>query len=172
MKQLFLILCLSFLMLPLSCHADDDDFARYEAINIPWLNQINNKDVKIPTVKFTQYNITCGKCHFAYQPSLLPQQGWKQTLQSQQHFGKQLMLSDIQLRTMRRYVIDNSANHIKNHIANQISLSLKYHETDGRITTSPFFTLIPTQKAEYNKNNYQYSHITFIESCYTNDYFF
>ncbi len=48
-------------------------------------------------------------------------------------------ITDVETRTMRRYLLNNSAGHVNDEISNQILQSLKYNPVPIRITKTPFF---------------------------------
>ena len=100
----------------------------------------NNKKSGVSSVKFQQYNEICGSCHFPYQPGLLPAVSWQQIMSNtENHFGKPLNLSSVELGTMTRYLLDNSAGHVNDEISNNILQSLKYDPLIIRITETPYF---------------------------------
>lgn len=110
----------------------------------------NNKS-GVSSVKFQQYNEICGNCHFPYQPGLLPAVSWQQIMSNtENHFGKPLNLSSVELRTMTRYLLDNSAGHVNDEISNNILQSLKYDPLIIRITETPYF--INTHSPSVNKD--------------------
>jgi cytochrome c553 len=45
-----------------------------------------HSDKRMPTVQNQAYLKTCGSCHFAYQPGLLPKESWRKIM-SAGHFG-------------------------------------------------------------------------------------
>ena len=116
-----------------SVSADGDE----EGIFKRWFE---NKNAGISAVKFQQYNDLCGSCHFPYQPGLLPGISWEKIMNNpDNHFGQMLKMTDVETRTMRRYLLNNSAGHVNDEISNQILQSLKYNPVPVRITQTPFF---------------------------------
>ena len=55
------------------------------------------------------------------------------------HFGQTVAMTDVEIRTIRRYLLDNSAGHVNDEISNQILQSLTYNPVPVRITKTPFF---------------------------------
>lgn len=115
----------------------------------------NSKNPGVSSVKFQQYNEVCGSCHFSYQPGLLPAMSWQKIMSdTENHFGKSLNLSSVELRTMTRYLLDNSAGHINDEISNNILQTFNYDPLIIRITNTPYF--VSTHKLlnyEDNKMN-------------------
>lgn len=116
-----------------SVSADGDE----EGIFKRWFE---NENAGISAVKLQQYNDLCGSCHFPYQPGLLPGISWGKMMNNlDEHFGQTIKMTDVETRTMRRYLLDNSAGHVNDEISNQILQSLKYNPIPVRITQTPFF---------------------------------
>lgn len=138
------IIALSIIIFTLHASADGDEAGIFKR----W---IETKNIGISSVKFEQYNELCGSCHFSYQPGLLPSVSWEKIMTDlTHHFGQSVNLTETETRTMRRYVLDNSAGHVNDEISHQILHSLKYDPIPVRITTTPFF--IDKHKEESSKN--------------------
>lgn len=100
----------------------------------------NSKTPGVTSVKLQQYNKICGSCHFSYQPGLLPAVSWQKIMSNtENHFGKSLNLSSVELRTMTRYLLDNSAGHVNDEISYNILQTFKYDPLIIRITNTPYF---------------------------------
>ncbi|MCK5648769.1 MAG: cytochrome C [Gammaproteobacteria bacterium] len=128
-----LIMLLSMTIFSLNSYADGGE----DKIFKRWFESKNNG---ISAVKFEQYNDLCGTCHFSFQPGLLPGLSWEKVMNNlDNHFGQTLKMTDVEARTMRRYLLDNSAGHVNDEISNQILQSLKYNPVPVRITKTPFF---------------------------------
>lgn len=128
-----LIIILAIATISLTIYADGDN----EGIFKRWLETKNNG---VSAVKFQQYNELCGTCHFAYQPGLLPAISWESIINKpDDHFGQKITMTNIQTRTMRRYLLDNSAGHVNDDISNKILQSLKYNPVPVRITKTSYF---------------------------------
>lgn len=76
------------------------------------------------------YRESCGECHFAYQPGLLPSGSWQRLLsadQLQDHFGENAELNDADrkkvLDFLTQYAADKSDFRISIKIANSVSSS-------------------------------------------------
>lgn len=55
------------------------------------------------------------------------------------HYAKKLKLSSVELNTMTRYLLDNSAGRVNDDVSNNILQSLKYEPVVIRITKTPYF---------------------------------
>ena len=140
LSKLIVILFISIFSLNVSADGDE------EGIFLRWLEGKNNG---VSAVKFEQYNKLCGSCHFAYQPGLLPAISWEKIMNNlNSHFRHSVKMTDVEIRTMRRYLLDNSAGHVNDKVSNQILQSLKYNPVPLRITKTPFFIY----KHNQNKN--------------------
>lgn len=128
-----LLIILSISIYSSLSYADGDG----EKIFKDWY-QSNNSGVS--AVEFQQYNEICGSCHFPYQPGLLPAVSWEKVMSNtDNHFGSTLKLTTVELRTMTRYLLDNSAGHVNDEVSYNILRSLKYDPVVTRITKTPYF---------------------------------
>lgn len=128
-----LLLILTMTAFSLTVYADGDEAGIFKL----W---IESKNAGVSTVKFQQYNDLCGSCHFAYQPGLLPALSWENIMnQLDNHFGQTITMTNVETRTMRRYLLDNSAGHVNDDISHKILQSLKYNPIPVRITKTPYF---------------------------------
>jgi len=92
----------------------------------------------IKTVKNTVYLDTCGECHFAYQPDLMPAASWTALLKSlDDHFGESIELDDDSLRTITDYLNANSVEKSRTKRGTKIIKSLK-NKVPTRITEIPY----------------------------------
>ena len=137
-----LTLILSIITFSFPIYADGDE----EGIFKRW---IETKNAGISSIKLQQYNDLCGSCHFPYQPGLLPGVSWEKIMNSlNSHFGQPVKMTDVETRTMWRYLLDNSAGHVNDEISDQILQSMKYDPVPVRITRTPFFIDRHNQKGE------------------------
>ena len=142
-KKLLLIQLMS--LLSLTAYADGNE----EGIFKSWLD---NKTPGVSRAQFQQYTDICGRCHFPYQAGLLPGISWeKLMINSNDHFSQPLNLTDVEVRTMVRYLLDNSAGHVNDEISSQILKTLDYNPIPIRITKTPFF-IKKHKNLENNKN--------------------
>ena len=128
-----LIMTLSIITVMLNASADGDE----DGIFKRWFE---SKNSGISSVKFEQYNELCGSCHFPYQAGLMPGISWEKMMNNlDDHFGQPVKMTDVEIRSMRRYLLNNSAGHVNDEISNQILKSLKYNPVPLRITKTLFF---------------------------------
>ncbi|ADW18145.1 Dihem cytochrome c [Desulfobulbus propionicus DSM 2032] len=81
---------------------------------------------------------TCGACHFAYQPGLLPSGSWEKILSNlPSHFGEEITLEEKSKNLINEYVRANSAEYSSAKRAKKILKSLA-GQTPLRITEIPY----------------------------------
>ncbi len=72
-----------------------------------------------------QYDSTCGSCHWAYIPQLLPSESWNSILGSlNNHFGSEVPATDQELAQIKEYLITNSADKTNMKIGRKIVKSI------------------------------------------------
>ncbi len=126
------VLFIFFISINHMCFADGNEDGIFK-------NWLDNRRSGVTSVKFEQYNQLCGSCHFAYQPGLLPGISWEKIMHNlDSHFGQPVFMSPVELRTITRYLLDNSAGHVNDEISNKILQSLKYDPIPIRITKTPY----------------------------------
>ena len=157
MKKLLMSLPIEFIilisLLSMTAYADGDEAEIFKR----WFD---NKNSGISTVQFQQYTDICGRCHFPYQPGLLPGISWeKLMLNTNEHFGQSLNMTEVEIRSMIRYLLDNSAGHVNDEISSQILKTLEYNPIPIRITKTPYFI----KKHNYPGNN---KNIVQCDSCH------
>ncbi len=136
---------LSIISITLNASADGDEAGIFKR----WFE---SKKSGISSVKFEQYNELCGSCHFSYQAGLMHGISWEKMINNlDDHFGQPVKLTEVEIRTMRRYLLDNSAGHVNDEISIKILQSLNYNPVPLRITKTPFF--INKHNPEHNKLN-------------------
>jgi hypothetical protein len=102
-----------------------------------------NRKSGVTAVEFQQYAELCGRCHFAFQPGLLPARSWEKIMTTTDaHFGENLKLTSVEKRTMTRYVLDNSAGHVNDDISYKILKSLNADPSVTQITMTPYFVKV------------------------------
>ncbi|MGE4292264.1 MAG: diheme cytochrome c [Desulfovibrio sp.] len=96
-------------------------------------------DESVPPVDDTTYADTCGACHFAYQPALLPARSWQALLDNcADHFGESLDLAPDELDALSDYLTANAADVSGSEIGEKITDCLN-GATPLRITDVPIF---------------------------------
>ncbi|MCW8929190.1 MAG: diheme cytochrome c [Gammaproteobacteria bacterium] len=127
------IMILSIFIFSVNAYSDDDESGVFKR----W---IENRNTGVSEVKFKQYDELCGSCHFSYQPGLLPGHSWEKIMSDpENHYGLKLNMRDVEVRTMRRYLLDNSAGHVNDEISHNILRTLKFSHIPIRITQTPYF---------------------------------
>ena len=72
-------------------------------------NGHDNNDHLKPVTNQT-YKETCGECHFAYQPELLPSASWLEILsQLNDHFGEKIETDPVTIKNISDYLTKNGA---------------------------------------------------------------
>jgi cytochrome b len=86
------------------------------------------------------WQTSCGECHLAYHPSLLPQRSWQRLLDGQaDHFGEDLFLEPETLVVLREYVAANSAEQVVRESSWRTLRSLSAEAQPLRITDTPYW---------------------------------
>lgn len=153
-KQLIIVLSCT---VGLAAHADDDG-KLFELWN-------DSHKAGVSAVKFQQYNDICGRCHFPYQPGLLPGISWEKVMMDiDRHFGQPVQLTSVEKRTIMRYLLDNSAGHVNDEISNKILQSLKYNPIPMRITQTPYWKYTHSRLSDNNLEKQAYQ----CNSCHQN----
>jgi hypothetical protein len=84
------------------------------------------------------YKDSCGACHFAYQPELLPSASWKRILEGlDDHFGQSFNLDEVTKNDISNYLGLNSSEHSKSKVAVKFMKSLR-SQVPMRITEIPY----------------------------------
>lgn len=80
---------------------------------------------QLPPGTNSAYKETCGGCHFAYQPGLLPSASWAQILASpDDHFGQPLDIDPEALKTLTGYLMESGADKSSNRLSVKIMKSI------------------------------------------------
>ncbi|MBI9047355.1 MAG: diheme cytochrome c [Anaerolineaceae bacterium] len=80
----------------------------------------------------------CGGCHFTYQPFLLPSASWNSLMDNlDDHFGQVVELNADEVKTLRKYLDLNAADHSNNKISRKITKSIS-GEPVLRISEVPY----------------------------------
>jgi hypothetical protein len=104
-----------------------DDHQHRERARHGWRDDSSKKQssTQLPPVTNSAYKETCGGCHFAYQPGLLPSGSWAQLLASlDDHFGQSLDIDPRALTTLTVYLKENGADKTSNRLSAKIMKSL------------------------------------------------
>jgi len=119
----------------------------------------------------SNYQSSCGECHFAYFPGLLPGRSWKKLMQAkalEDHFGEDAELEEPDRLEILNFLTGHAADdsHYKRSI--KIIRSLKADSTPLRITQVPYIqrkhSEIPVRLIKGNKKVRSLSNCT---KCHT-----
>lgn len=85
----------------------------------------HNERKTLPKVTNEVYRATCGSCHFAYQPGLLPAKSWQKIVNTPGgHAGGDLSLDKKAKAEIRKYLIQNSAENANSERSRKILASI------------------------------------------------
>ena len=85
------------------------------------------------------YKNTCGTCHFAYQPGLLPERSWKKMMDFPgTHPGGALSLDASTKQKIRKYLVQNSAENSPSKASAKMLASIDSGRTPLRISELPY----------------------------------
>ena len=88
----------------------------------------------------TLYTESCGSCHFAYQPGLLPARSWDRMLKGlSDHFGENAELPADEQAKLRDYLMANAADTSNAKRSRRIAESIAPDEAPLRITETAYF---------------------------------
>jgi mono/diheme cytochrome c family protein len=140
---IFAISLLLILSLIFDAFADDDRYRkrhRYRggAQKVDDDNDDHDRDGSLKPVTNQTYKETCGECHFAYQPELLPSAAWLKILnQLDDHFGEEIEADSDTIETISNYLEANGAEHSRSKRSKKIMRSLG-NQLPMRITDIPY----------------------------------
>jgi cytochrome b len=88
----------------------------------------------------SEWQTSCGECHLAYHPSLLPSRAWKQLFAEQhEHFGEDLALETELLQVLTTYAMTHAAEFLPTEAAWKISRQIPPTQTPLRITETEYW---------------------------------
>lgn len=137
----------------------------------------DDRDADLKPVANQTYKETCGACHFAYQPELLPSASWAGILGNLgDHFGQAVDLDAGAKKTIATYLTDNAAEHSDAKLAVKIMKCLR-GQTPSRITEIPYIrrehhdipTAVFSLKAVGSFSNCSACHKTADQGIYDDD---
>lgn len=71
------------------------------------------------------YETSCGSCHWAYAPQLLPKKSWEKTLASLgEHFGSAVHLTEQDQRAVSSFLLSNAADVSSSELGRKITRNL------------------------------------------------
>lgn len=93
-----------------------------------------------PLVQNSLWQESCGECHLAFHPSLLPQRSWERLLAEQEnHFDEALGLSGADVATLLAYARANSAEQVEREHAWRTVQAVAAGETPLRIIETEYW---------------------------------
>lgn len=99
----------------------DDDGKRHQRRERKHNENNHNGDKNLKLVSNAAYADSCGACHFAYQPELLPAASWKKILEStDKHFGETVDLDESARPDISGYLASNAADKSSAKLARKI----------------------------------------------------
>jgi len=123
MKYKILLLTVSFLLFTTSANASPFSHKGVEQVNTPL------------------YEESCGECHFAYQPGLLPARSWRKMMlpeSLENHFGENAELPEGDRLEVLNFLVEYAAENSFYKRSVKIARSLKADETPLKITEVPY----------------------------------
>jgi len=142
-RVIWVISLLLTLSLILDAFADDHRYRkrqRYQggSQKVDDDNDEQERDDYMKPVSNQAYRATCGECHFAYQPGLLPSASWLKILnQLDDHFGEEIEIDPDTIKTISDYLKTNGAENSSSKRSKKIMRSLGNH-SPMRITDIPY----------------------------------
>lgn len=99
----------------------DDDGKRHQRRERKHNENNHNGDKNLKLVSNAAYADSCGACHFAYQPELLPAASWKKILEgTDKHFGETVDLDESARPEISGYLASNAADKSSAKLARKI----------------------------------------------------
>jgi len=106
---------------------------------------------------------SCGECHLAYHPSLLPVRSWeKMFAEQQEHFGEDLALETNLLQTLTTFARDHAAETLPTEPAWKISHSIPVAQAPLRITETEYWKM---KHHEIQEDVWKYPNIRSHANC-------
>jgi hypothetical protein len=96
----------------------------------------------VKPVKDDLYSESCGECHYAYYPGLLPKRSWEKLMlpdQLEDHFGENAELDEEDRVAILQFLVDNAADTSFYKRSTKINRSIPDDVTLLRITEVPYF---------------------------------
>ena len=143
-RAIWVISLLLALSLILDVFADDDHYRKRQryrggAQKVDNDNDDHDREDDLNPVTNQAYKETCGECHFAYQPGLLPSASWLKILnQLDDHFGEEIEVDPDTIKTISEYLKTNGAENSLSKLSKKIMRGLG-KQVPMRITDIPIF---------------------------------
>jgi len=122
-----------------------------------------NKHKGITPVTNELYKKSCGSCHFAYQPGLLPKRSWTKIIDTKgAHTGGDLTLDKATKEKIRAYLGQESADTSSSERSRKIVSSIPGNSTPVRVVDVPY---IQKKHHEINKDIFKRPSIGSAGNC-------
>lgn len=120
----------------------------------------------VEQVNMPLYQESCGECHFAYQPGLLPARSWKKMMlpsSLEDHFGENAELPEEDRLAIEKFLLENAAENSLYKRSIKIVRSLRDDQTPLKISEVPYIkrkhSEIPARMITGNKG------VRFLGNC-------
>ena len=121
------------------------------------------KNKGIAPVTNELYKKTCGGCHFAYQPGLLPKRSWTKIIDIKgMHTGGELTVDKAAREKIKAYLIRESAENSSYERSRKIVASIPGNSTPVRVTDVPY---IMKKHRELNRDIFKRPSIGSAANC-------
>jgi Dihaem cytochrome c len=121
------------------------------------------KNKNIAPVTNELYRSSCGGCHFAYQPGLMPKRSWINMLDNKgAHPGGELKLDKSAKAKIKDYLVQESADNSASERSRKIVASLSGSETPVHISEIPY---IQKKHRKINKGTFKRPSIGSAGNC-------
>ena len=126
-----------------------------------WVNFTPFKSPKLPDNEV--WRETCGECHLAYHPTLLPARSWQRMLAEQhEHFEEDLDLDDEILVEVQTFLVANAAESELTEAAWNINSSIPLEDSPLSITKTAYWK---KQHQNIAKEIWQHPEVNFKGNC-------
>ena len=95
----------------------------------------------VKPIKNDLYEESCGECHYAYQPGLLPKRSWEKMMlpdELEDHFGENAELDEEDRTEILKFLVENAADTSFYKRSTKIARSIPDDATPLRITEVPY----------------------------------
>ena len=126
----------------------------------------------VEPLKNKLYENSCGECHYAYQPGLLPSRSWKKLMlpeQLEDHFGENAELPEDERLELLQFLTKNGAEttwHFKRSV--KINQSIPENQTPIRIIEAPYIRKKHMDIPQYMiQKNRKVRSLSYCNKCHT-----
>lgn len=127
----------------------------------------SGRNTDVAPVDNPLYAKECSRCHFAYQPGLLPERSWRKLMESlNDHFGENIELLDADRQALTDYIVKNSAERANYKRSAQMFHSIAKSDTPLRITKVFYFIKEHREVANKARGNDKIKSLSQCEQCH------